>query len=59
MGKSRAVYRVLMGKPEEKRPLARPRRRWEDDIKMDPQEVEDEGMNWIDLVKDMDSCWQL
>ena len=39
MGKSRGVYRVLMGKPEGKRPLRRPGRRWEDNIKMDHQEI--------------------
>jgi hypothetical protein len=39
MGKGRGVYRVLAGKPDGKRPLGRPRRRWEDNIKMDPQEV--------------------
>jgi hypothetical protein len=39
MGEVRGVYRVLVGKPEEKRPLGRPRRRWEDNIKMDFQEV--------------------
>jgi len=38
-GERRSVYRVLMGKPEGKRPLGRPARRWEDNIKMDPQEV--------------------
>jgi hypothetical protein len=39
MGKGRGVYRILVGKPERKRPLGRPRRRWEDYIKMDLQEV--------------------
>ena len=39
MGERRGVYRVLVGKPEGKRPLGRPRRRWEDNIKMDLQEV--------------------
>jgi len=42
------AYRVLMGKPEGKRPLGRPRRRWEDNIKMDLQEVERGGMDWIE-----------
>ena len=45
-----------MGKPEGKRPLGRPRRRWEDNIKMDLQEVGCEGMNWIELVEDRDRC---
>jgi len=46
------VYRVLVGKPEEKRPLGRPRCRWEDIIKMDLQEVGFEGMDWIDVAQD-------
>ena len=46
-----------MGKPERKRPLGRPRRRWEDNIKMDPQKVECRGMDWIELAQDRDS-WQ-
>jgi hypothetical protein len=44
------VYRVLVGKPERKRPLGRPRRRWEDNIKMDLQEVAFGGMYWIELT---------
>ena len=44
-----------MGKPEVKRPLWRPRRRWEDNIKMDLQEVGCGGMDWIELVQDRDS----
>ena len=55
MGKRRGVYRVLVGKPEGKRPLRRPRRRWEDNIKMDLQEVGCGGMDWIDLAQDRDS----
>jgi len=51
MGENRGVYRVLVGKPEGKRPLGRPRRRWENNIKMDLQEVECEGMDWIELVQ--------
>ena len=50
MGKSRGVYRVLLGKPEGKRPLGRPRRRREDNIKIDLQEVGCGGMDWIDLA---------
>ena len=49
---NRGVNRVLMGKPEGKRPLERPRRRWENNIKMDLQEVECEGMDWIGLAQD-------
>ena len=48
------VYRVLVGKPEGKRPLGRPRRRWEDNIKMDIQEVEFGGVYWIELPQDRD-----
>jgi hypothetical protein len=51
------VYRVLVGKPEGKRPLATPRHRWEDNIKMDPQEVGCGGMTWIELAQDRDR-WQ-
>jgi hypothetical protein len=50
MGERKGVYRVLVGKPEGKRPLERPRRRWEDNIKMDIQEVGYEGIDWIDLA---------
>ena len=51
----RRVYRVLVGKPEGKRPLGRPRRRWEDNIKMDLQEVGCGGMDWIELAQDRDT----
>jgi len=51
----RGVYRVLMGKPELKRPLGRTRRRWEDNIKMDIQEVGCGCMDWIELIQDRDS----
>jgi len=54
MGDGRGVYRVLVGKPEEKRPLGRPRRRWEDNIKMDFQEVGFGVMDWIELAHDRD-----
>jgi hypothetical protein len=57
MGKGRGVYRVLLGKPEGKRPIGRPRHRWEDNIKMDLQEVGYRGMDWIELAKDRDR-WQ-
>jgi len=55
MGESRCAYRVSVGKPEGKKPLGRPRRRWEDNIKMDLQEVGCGGMDWIDLAQDRDS----
>jgi len=54
MGERRGVYRVLVGKPEGKRPLGRPRRRWEDNIKMDLREVGCGGMDWIELAQDRD-----
>ena len=50
----RGVYRVLVGKFEGKRPLGRTRCRWEDNIKMDLQEVGYGGMDWIELAQDMD-----
>jgi hypothetical protein len=50
MGEERGVYRVLVRKPEGKRPLGRPRCRWEDNIRMDLQEVGCGGMNWIGLA---------
>jgi len=53
------VYRVLMGKPEGKRPLGRPRCRWEDNIKMDLHEMGCEGMDWIELAQDRDRGWAL
>ena len=54
IGDWKGVYRVLVGKPEGNRPLGRPRRRWEDNMKMDLQEVGCEGMDWIDLAQDTD-----
>jgi len=54
MGEGRYVYRVLVGKPEGKRALGRPRRRWDDNVKMDLQEVGCGGMDWIDLAQDRD-----
>ena len=54
IGEGRVVYRVLVGKPEGKRPLGKPRRRWEDNIKKDLQEVGCEGMDWIELAQDRD-----
>ena len=54
MGEWRGVYRLLVGKPEGKRPLGRPRSRWEDNIKMHHQEVGCWGMEWIELAQDRD-----
>jgi hypothetical protein len=53
------MYKVLVGKPEGKRPLGRPRHRWEDNIKMDLREVGCGGMNWIELAQDRDRCQTL
>jgi hypothetical protein len=54
MGETRNAYRILVGKPEGKRPLGTPRRRWVDNIKMDLGEISWGGMDWIDLVQDRD-----
>jgi hypothetical protein len=55
MGERRGVYRVLVGRPKCKSPLVRPRRRWEDNIRMGLQEVGCGGMDWIELAQDKDS----
>ena len=54
MVERRGVYRVLVGIPEGKRPLGRPRRKWDDNIKMDLQELGCGDMDWIELAKDRD-----
>jgi hypothetical protein len=54
MREGRGLYRVLVGKPEGKRPLGRPRRRWEDNVRMDLQEVECGCEDWIGLAQDRD-----
>jgi hypothetical protein len=54
MGEDRGLYRVLVGKPEGKRPLGRPRRRWKDNIKMDFQEVGRGRRDWMDLAQNRD-----
>ncbi|PNF42003.1 hypothetical protein B7P43_G12996 [Cryptotermes secundus] len=53
-GETRNAYRTLVGKPEGKRPLGRPRRKWVGNIKMDLREIGWDGMDWIDLAQDMD-----
>jgi hypothetical protein len=57
MGEERKVYKVLVGKPEGKRPLKKSRRRWEDGIRMDPREIGLGGVDWIRLAQDRDR-WQ-
>jgi len=57
MGEGRSVYRVLVGKPWGRRPLGRPKHRWEDNIQMVLQEVGCGGMDWIKLAQDRDR-WQ-
>jgi len=52
MGERRGIFRVLVGKPEGKRPLGRPRHRWEDNIEMNLKEVGCGGMDWIELSQD-------
>jgi transposase len=52
LGGGRGVYRVLVGRPEGKRPLGRPRRRWEDSIKLGLREIGIDGANWIQLAQD-------
>ena len=54
VGEGRGVHRVLMGKPEGKRPLGRPRRRWEDNVKIDLQEVGGGCGDWMKLAQDRD-----
>jgi hypothetical protein len=58
MGEKRNAYRLLVGKPEGKRPLGRPRRRWVDNIKMDLLETGWGGVNWIGLAQDRDK-WRV
>jgi hypothetical protein len=57
MGEGRGAYRILVGRPEGRRPLGRPRLTWEDNIKMDLQDVGWRGMDWIDMAQDRDR-WQ-
>jgi hypothetical protein len=53
-GEKNSAYRILVGKPEGKKPLGRPRRRWEDNIRMDLREIGWGGMDWIGLAQDKD-----
>jgi hypothetical protein len=54
MGEKRNEYRILVGKPEGKRPLGRPRRMWVDNIKMDLRQTGWDGVDWIDMAQDRD-----
>jgi hypothetical protein len=56
MGGMRNSVSILVGKPEGKSPLGRPRHRWEDNIRMDLREVGSEGVDWVHLVQDRDQC---
>jgi hypothetical protein len=57
MGEGRGVYRVLVGRPEGKRPLGRPRSRWENNIKLDLMEIGIDGANWIQLAQYRVQWW--
>jgi hypothetical protein len=57
MGEDRKLYKVLVGKPKGKRPLRRPRRRWEDGIRMDLREIGLGDVDWIRLAQDRDQWW--
>jgi hypothetical protein len=57
MGEGRCVYRVLVGRPEGKRPLGRPRRRWENNIKTDLKKIGIDGANWIRLAQNRVQWW--
>jgi len=59
MGERRGIYRILVGKPERKRPLGRPRCGWEDNIETDLQEVGCGDLEWIELAQDKDSWREL
>jgi hypothetical protein len=57
MGEGRGVYRVSVGRPKGKRPLGRPGRRWDDNIKLDLREIGIDGMNWIRVAQDRVQWW--
>jgi hypothetical protein len=59
MGEMRNSYKILVGKPEWKRPLGSPRRRWEDNIRMDLKETEWEYAGWIHVTQDRDRRWDV
>jgi len=57
MAEGRGVYRVLVGRPEGKRSLGRPRHRWEDNVNIDVRDIGIDGTNWIRLAQDKVWCW--
>jgi hypothetical protein len=57
MGEGRGIYRVLVGRPEGKKPLGRPRRRWENNIKVDLREIGIDGTNWVQLAQGRIRWW--
>jgi hypothetical protein len=59
MGEVTNAYGILVGIPEEKRPFGRPRRRWEDNIRMDLREIVWVGVAWIHMAQDRDKLWDL
>jgi hypothetical protein len=59
MGEVRGAYNILVGRPEGRRPLGRPRRRWEDNIKMDLREIRFGDVDWIHLAQGRDRWWAL
>jgi hypothetical protein len=59
IGEMRNVHKIMVGQPEGKRPLGRPRNRWEDNIKMDPREKGLEDVDWIHLAEDRNQCQAL
>jgi hypothetical protein len=59
MGEVRGAYNILVGRPEGRRPLGRPRRRWKDNIKMDLWEMGFGDVDWINLAQDKDRWWAL
>jgi hypothetical protein len=59
MGEVRGAYNILVGRPEGRRPLGRPRCRWEDNIKVDLREIGFGGVDWIHLAQDRDRWWAL
>ena len=57
MEEGRSAFKILTGKPTGKRPLGRPRRRWEDNIRMDPEDIGINAGSWVDSARDR-NCWR-